>query len=206
MKIKSIQLSSPWNIFWLLIVVSLMSLFLSFPHSKKSVEKTVDKKTVILGTLSPSKGTPESPIDPGQARMTSKIKDETVSKGSVVITTPAPANNDTNAHSSSGSTSQNSELQVSASATGVGSFSVSVSPGSNQCDVLSKAFSEGKINNLNMRFNNDIGSNAVYQINGLGKDNSVWWTYKVNGQSPNQGCSLIKVNNNDRVEWSYIGS
>lgn len=57
-----------------------------------------------------------------------------------------------------------------------------------------------------MRYNNDLGSYGVYQINGIGKDNAIWWTYTVNGQSPSQGCSYIKANNNDKVEWKYIGS
>jgi len=39
-----------------------------------------------------------------------------------------------------------------------------------------------------------------------GKETSVWWTYTVNGQSPDQGCSFIKTKNNDSVEWKYIGS
>lgn len=84
--------------------------------------------------------------------------------------------------------------------------SIDMAQGSNQCDVLSKALSEGKIQSLNMRYNSDMGTNAVYQINGIGKENSVWWTYKVNGQSPSQGCSLIKVQNGDNSQWNYIGN
>ena len=84
--------------------------------------------------------------------------------------------------------------------------SIDLSNGANQCDVLSQALSQGKIQSLNMRYNNDMGTNAVYQINGVGKENAVWWTFKVNGQSPSQGCSYIKVGNGDNVEWSYIGN
>jgi hypothetical protein len=57
-----------------------------------------------------------------------------------------------------------------------------------------------------MRYDNNLGTNAVYQINGIGKDNAVWWVYKVNGQSPNQGCNFIKVNDGDKAEWSYLGN
>jgi len=78
--------------------------------------------------------------------------------------------------------------------------------GSNQCDVLNLALSTGKIQSLNMRYNNDFGTNAVYQINGVGKENAVWWGFNVNGQSPSQGCSYIKVNNNDNVLWEYVGN
>jgi hypothetical protein len=57
-----------------------------------------------------------------------------------------------------------------------------------------------------MRYNADYGTNAVYQINGIGKENAVWWGFKVNGQSPTQGCSYIKVNNGDNVLWEYAGN
>lgn len=83
---------------------------------------------------------------------------------------------------------------------------IALNDGANQCDVLLKALEQGKINSLNMRYDSNLGTNAVYQINGTGKENSVWWTYKVNGESPKQGCSYIKVNNGDRVEWSYLGN
>src|SRR3989344_15428 len=43
------------------------------------------------------------------------------------------------------------------------------------------------------------------QINGVGKGDSVWWTYKVNGKRPSAGCSQVKANNNDNVVWEYIG-
>ncbi len=97
-------------------------------------------------------------------------------------------------------------IQVNLSINASSSFAVFVSEGANQCDVLSKALADGKISSLNMRYDSNFETFAVYQINGLGKENSVWWTYLVNGQSPNQGCSFIKVKNNDSVEWRYIGS
>jgi len=97
-------------------------------------------------------------------------------------------------------------IQANLSVNGSSGFTVSVAEGSNQCDVLSKALADGKISSLNMRYDSNFETFAVYQINGLGKENSVWWTYLVNGQSPNQGCSFMKVKNNDSVEWKYIGS
>jgi hypothetical protein len=83
---------------------------------------------------------------------------------------------------------------------------VSIPDGANQCDVLSKALEQGKITQLNMRYDSNYKTYAVYQINGLGKENSIWWVYKVNGQSPNQGCSYIKANSGDNIEWRYIGT
>lgn len=101
---------------------------------------------------------------------------------------------------------QESQYQVSLSINGQASFSVEVPKGSNQCDVLPKALDQGKISSLNMRYDSNYGTYAVYQINEIGSKNSVWWVYKVNGQSPSQGCSYIKVNNNDNIEWKYVGS
>lgn len=98
-----------------------------------------------------------------------------------------------------------SGLKVLLTINGSSAGSVNVSSGANQCDVLSQALSEGGIKSLNMRYNSDLGTYGVYQINGIGQENAVWWVYKVNGQSPNQGCSFIKVNNGDSVEWSYLG-
>lgn len=82
---------------------------------------------------------------------------------------------------------------------------VSVPEGVNQCDVLSKALEQGKISQLNMKYNPSLKSYGVYQINGVGKENDVWWVYTVNGQSP-AGCSFVKANNGDNIEWRYVGS
>lgn len=199
MNIKSIKLSASWKIFWILIALSAVSFFFALPHNSKSNKLTTTK---IAPTLKPSQtknpSPTQSPIDSIKPKATSK-------KGSVVITTPVPTNGNSSTTSSGGS-SQNSELQVSVAVNPGGSFSLTIPSGSNQCDVLNKALSDGKISSLTMRFNNSLGTYAVYQINGVGKDNAVWWTYKVNGQSPSQGCSFIKVNNGDRIEWNYIGS
>lgn len=85
-------------------------------------------------------------------------------------------------------------------------FIVNLTEESNQCDVLSKALEQGKISQLNMRYDSNYGTYAVYQINGIGKESSVWWVYKINGQSPSQGCSYIKANSGDNIEWNYTGS
>lgn len=99
---------------------------------------------------------------------------------------------------------QASSYQVTVDING-SSFSMTVSSGSNHCDVLQEALHEGKISSLNMSFNSSMNSNAVYQINGLGQTNQVWWVYKVNGQSPAVGCSQVPVHNNDQASWTYIG-
>lgn len=76
----------------------------------------------------------------------------------------------------------------------------------NHCDVLSEALSQKKIKSLDMRYNKDFKTSVVYQINGIGKKDSVWWGFKINGQSPDQGCRYIKVKNGDNSDWSYLGN
>ena len=76
----------------------------------------------------------------------------------------------------------------------------------NHCDVLSEALSQKKIKSLDMRYNKDFKTSVVYLVNGIGKKDSVWWGFKVNGKSPDQGCSNIKVKNGDSSDWSYLGN
>jgi hypothetical protein len=76
----------------------------------------------------------------------------------------------------------------------------------NQCDVLSQALAQKKIKSLDMRYNKDFKTSVVYLINGVGKKDSVWWGFKVNGKLPDQGCSYIKVKNGDSADWDYLGN
>ncbi len=94
---------------------------------------------------------------------------------------------------------------VDVSISGSSSFTVNVDNGSNQCDVLTKALQQGKISSLNMQYSNTYNTNAVYQINGIGKENQVWWTYSVNGTNPPLGCSYVKTKSGDKVVWTYTG-
>ena len=96
-------------------------------------------------------------------------------------------------------------FQVSLSINGSSIGNVTMEEGNNQCDVLSRAKDQGKISQLLMKYDNSLGTNGVYQINGVGKDNAVWWVYKVNGASPTQGCSFLKANSGDTAEWEYKG-
>lgn len=117
---------------------------------------------------------------------------------SPVVFTPSPT-------SISNQTPTPQKNQVNVSINNQTSFTVVVDEGLNQCDVLKKALEQGKISSLKMQYNSTYGSYAVYQINGIGKENAVWWTYKVNGVPPTQGCSYIKANHSDNIEWTYIG-
>lgn len=96
--------------------------------------------------------------------------------------------------------------KIEVSINGSTNFTVSLHDGSNQCDVLSESLKTGKISSLNMRYDENYKTYAVYQINGLGKENSLWWTYSVNGKNPPLGCSLVKAGDSDKVVWIYTGS
>lgn len=85
------------------------------------------------------------------------------------------------------------------------SFSLDLDKGKTQCDVLQKALDEKKISQLLMKYDSSLDAYGVYQINTLGKENAVWWTYMVNGKTPSTGCNHIAANNGDSVSWQYVG-
>jgi hypothetical protein len=80
---------------------------------------------------------------------------------------------------------------------------VTLKSGSNHCQVLSQAYATGLISSLDMRYNSQYKTYGVYVIDGIGDPSSVWWVYKVNGQSP-PGCSYMKVHGGDSVNWQYL--
>ena len=98
------------------------------------------------------------------------------------------------------------KLKVALSINGSSVGSIDMKSSQNHCDVLSEALSQKKIKSLDMRYNKDFKTNVVYQIDGVGKKDSVWWGFKINDKSPDQGCSYIKVKNGDSSDWSYLGN
>lgn len=98
---------------------------------------------------------------------------------------------------------QPSAISVTLSVNGSGKGQVRLTAGSNQCDVLTQARAEGVISSLNMRYNSQYGSEAVYVIDGIGDPGTVNWTYAVNGTPPPYGCSFAQAHNGDSVNWQY---
>ena len=84
-------------------------------------------------------------------------------------------------------------------------FDLEVDSPKNHCQVLEAALAQGKLSSLNLKFFPSLSSYAVYQINGLGDTNQVWWTYSVNGQQPPYGCSQVMANQGDVIHWTYAG-
>jgi hypothetical protein len=81
---------------------------------------------------------------------------------------------------------------------------VNLPEGSNHCDVLRQAQTDGLISNLSLKYNKALKTYGVYVIDGVGDENNVWWTYTVNGKSPPLGCSLVTAQDGDTVKWTYI--
>lgn len=84
-------------------------------------------------------------------------------------------------------------------------FNLELDSPKNHCQVLEAALAQGRLSSLNLKFFPSLSSYAVYQINGLGDTNQVWWTYSVNGQQPPYGCSQVMVNQGDVIHWTYAG-
>lgn len=191
-------------------------LLVSYAGSYKveSSENKVKGITSTINVVAPSPQPSTSIVTKPIIKIVSHVTPSPTSN--ILIPTPTPFSTpSTNSQNNSSVTTstptpaptQNIQItQVNLTINGSSGFTVLINDGGNQCDVLSKALADGKISSLNMRYDSNYGTYAVYQINGIGKENSVWWTYTVNGQSPNQGCSYVKIKNNDNIEWKYIGS
>ncbi len=181
-----------------IIFAGFITFYLSLFETKKVLSSQIEvlPTPTILAVPTSSSTSTHFP----QNTFISKLK--TVSITTTLQPSPTYSNHFQNTTTTSALTPIN---QVQVSINGGIYFSVDVEMGSNQCDVLSNALNQGKISSLNMQFNSSYGSYGVYQINGIGKENQVWWTYLVNGDSPSSGCSYIKANNDDSVSWKYIG-
>ena len=187
------------NIFKILAIVFFLLSATTFYNSNKVIpKKIIENKKVYKKIISPT--TVLSPTNYALQTTTYQLQPTAYLISPITISenpTPTATNYPL-------PTTTSLAVSLSIFGSSVGSFDIP--QGSDQCDVLTQALSQGKIQSLNMRYNSDYGTNAVYQINGIGKENAVWWGFKVNGQSPSQGCSYIKVNNNDNVEWTYVGN
>ena len=79
------------------------------------------------------------------------------------------------------------------------------SEGESVFDVLNRVVRENKIH---MEFVETPAYNSVY-IEGIGNlyefdgGPQSGWMYCVNGEFPNYGCSSVKVNDGDVIEWVY---
>lgn len=84
---------------------------------------------------------------------------------------------------------------------GTSTFTVTLKDGADVCGVLQTAKDEGKINSLTIddSYLSSLGSRYVYEINGY-KNN---WTFTVNGEFSNVGCSQKFPKPNDIIVWKF---
>lgn len=205
---------SPVTSYVVILLALVFAGALSFIFSKtvtpaKTQEVDAKKVNVVKKPNISSTPVPENEIQYEEKTTTPGVTENKVSY--TLITTPGTVETSVSTNTSTVTSNPTPTLNITAESkvnvtlNGT-NFEVKINDNSNQCDVLSKALEQGKIQSLNMRYDNSLGSYGVYQINGVGKENSVWWTYKVNGQSPSKGCSYVKANSGDSIEWKYIGS
>lgn len=97
------------------------------------------------------------------------------------------------------------QIKVNLSVDGGEPIDLELNSGDDACSVLKKALEEKKITDLDMRYEDKYKTNGVYVINGLGKKDSIWWVYKINGVDAAAGCSQVKVHSGDKIEWNYLG-
>jgi len=181
------------SLFFLLVAL-LSFVFFFFPTpTKQYIQKEIaGTKTTISSTPQPTKAY-ISPTDIPAEQET--VQTQTIQITVVITPTQTPTQS-----------GQAEKASISVSIDGVSPFSITLEKGKNQCDVLRKALDEKKISNLVTKYDSSLRSTGVYVINGLGKENAVWWTYTVNEKSPTQGCDHIAANHGDSVSWKYIGS
>lgn len=193
----------------LVLGISLISVYILENQQTAKVEDIAGEKNKTEETAENTLGVQVQPSPSPVEKKTVKVKAEP-SKTPQPSQSPTPStdgisNLPQNPVQSGVAKQEIKENAVSVSVNNSLNFSVKVTDGANQCDVLSKALSDGKLQSLNMKYSDSLKTNAVYRINGQGKENEVWWVYKVNGSSPPLGCSLIKANNGDNVLWEYAG-
>lgn len=195
---KSLPKETLFAIFFALVSLFTLSYFFFPTQTTKTITQAVDgKKTQTTPTPPPSVVTTATPFPTSKPEENDDVTPTPQTVQITVVVTPTPSQ-------SSQTASDKATIHVSID--GGGSFDVSLNKGSNQCDVLNQSLSDKKISHLVMKYDSSLDSYGVYVINSLGKDNAVWWTYEVNGKSPNMGCNHVAANNGDSVSWKYIGS
>lgn len=194
---KSLPKETLFALFFALVSLFTLTYFFFPTQTTKTIIKAVDgKKTQVTPSPTPSEtntGTPTS----GEQQADDELTPTPQTVQITIVVTPTPSQNAQTA-------SDKATIHVTIDSGG--SFDVTLNKGSNQCDVLNQSLSDKKISNLVMKYDSSLDSYGIYVINSLGKDNAVWWTYEVNGKSPNMGCNHVAANNGDSVNWKYVGS
>ena len=194
--LKSLPKETLFAVFFALVSLLTLTYFLFPTQTTKTVTQAVDGKKT-QPTPTPSVVTTPTAFPTNKPEEDDDVTPTPQTVQITIVVTPTPSQN-------SQTTSDKATIHVAIDSGG--SFDITLNKGSNQCDVLNQSLSDKKISNLVMKYDNSLDSYGVYVINSLGKDNAVWWTYEVNGKSPNMGCNHVAANHGDSVLWKYIGS
>jgi hypothetical protein len=204
----------------LLIVLTGLTLTGAFTYGLSLVLPPLESNPVKSISLSETDPTPtpapqDSKLDSASITITPTPTPTTLSANDTNITpqitpssTPTPTNPPLLTPTTSPTTTPapTTHLQLTLQIDNDPPFDLEVDSPKNHCQVLEAALAQGKLSSLNLKFFPSLSSYAVYQINGLGDTNQVWWTYSVNGQQPPYGCSQVMVNQGDVIHWTYAGS
>lgn len=205
-----IAIPASWKVFWILIAIAITSLIFSeFIDTQRSSRQHNFQQQIKNGGATPT-ATPKQLPSPSKSLATSHQSNATFP--STTIPPPTATYFITQLPTSTTSPTatltpipQITQLHVDVFITDSSEFSLDIPEGSNQCNVLNHALSQGKISSLLMKYHDALKSYGIYQINGKGNENQVWWVYEVNSRQVPMGCSHVKVTNNDIVRWKYVG-
>jgi hypothetical protein len=187
-----------------LAAIALLTTLAGAAYYNYELDHQAQPKTVVASKNSPVENEPKT-ID---SKKTETSAERTVTLG---VTTPAPKQQPKTSRPAVVDAPMPHDLApppnsvaVSLSVNDIYQGTVNVSSAGTQCDVLQNAFDDGVLDSLDMRYNAQYKTYAVYVINGQGDSGSVWWTYTVNGKSPPYGCTGTKVKGGDGVNWKYV--
>jgi len=201
-QLKTILRKAPALLF--IIGGTALFIFVSLPASRQQS----GRQTVHLPTI--SKHAPEERPVVNGSDTAEKTADKTAGGRAVLGSTSNPASPVSSANTqpapNGNSTIKPATLTVTLSVQGKLMGDIALASGSNHCDVLTVAKQSGRLSSLDMRYNAQYQSYAVYVIDGLGDSRTVEWTYTVNGVTPPLGCSHVKAKDGDFVQWKLYNS
>jgi hypothetical protein len=190
----------------------------SLDEAKKDSSPTVEsakKDSNINSNTVENSGNTTTSNNQSASQEPKKIPDsnsQTVTSNSNQTNSGASSSNQTPSASNNSTTTQQTDpesakVNVTISITGngtiLGETQESVEEGAKVFDVLLQAT---KKKNVVVNYNKTSMGIEVIGIDGINKSGSNGWIYKVNGVLKMQGAGAVKVNNGDRIAWSYTNN
>jgi hypothetical protein len=161
------------------------------------------RKVMSGSPLANSRALPSSVTNNQIASQAGSNLNRTSAAGAAFTTSPAASDNVTGPTVAS-SAPVPATVPVLLSINNVSKGKLTILSTSNQCEVLSAALQAGLISNLDMRYNSQYKTYAVYVIDNIGDSGAIWWAYTVNDKRPPYGCSSTPVHSGDSINWQYV--